>query len=278
MPATFESFNRKPQTKHEIQVEHYGANESTAPEAPARRFPSNPNIRGNKEFCTHYILRGSCAYYNQQGCLYSHDREAYYQRYPEEPKPTWYKAKQNQMAQGGMSAGGSGGGNTLNDSIYATKSTSFSNMSDGRANTTRPATTPKRGPVPFNRASGSAENAKPGVSNYQNVINNRRQARAVNAAAAENMRDPEYLAAMKRVEENRKAKAAAAAAAAKLKEEGEDKEDGGVKLEENKGKERVKVVMRAAVEIKKEVKPVQGVVTPEKKGGNGDEESLIQWS
>ncbi|KAF8475741.1 hypothetical protein BDZ91DRAFT_778840 [Kalaharituber pfeilii] len=45
--------------------------------------------RGVKEFCTYWIRTGRCDFYNQQGCAYSHDKDAYYAKYypPKPPTP-----------------------------------------------------------------------------------------------------------------------------------------------------------------------------------------------
>ena len=43
--------------------------------------------KGIKEFCTYWIRTGKCDFYNQQGCAYSHDKDAYYAKYPVRPAP-----------------------------------------------------------------------------------------------------------------------------------------------------------------------------------------------
>ncbi|RPB21281.1 hypothetical protein L211DRAFT_447377 [Terfezia boudieri ATCC MYA-4762] len=43
--------------------------------------------KGVKEFCTYWIRTGKCDFFNQQGCAYSHDKDAYYAKYPLRPAP-----------------------------------------------------------------------------------------------------------------------------------------------------------------------------------------------
>lgn len=43
--------------------------------------------KGVKEFCTYWFRTGRCDFFNQQGCAYSHDKDAYYAKYPLRPAP-----------------------------------------------------------------------------------------------------------------------------------------------------------------------------------------------